>query len=116
MRCERVVYGIPEELTPERVRSVLEPMVHAAFFSVTPPEKYVEGWSMTIRTPRPKYLSDIAVYHERHTIFLSCWQLDARRSRRDVELLDSLAERLAETFGGQVQKAGDEERDSRRPA
>jgi hypothetical protein len=102
MRYERVVAGIPEELEPMRVREVVERLVHAAFFAVTEPERYVEGWSMTVRTPRPQYLSDITVYHEKHAIFLSCWQLDARRSRRDVALLDHLAEKLAETFGGTV--------------
>jgi hypothetical protein len=102
VRFERIVTQIPEELSPQRVRAVLEPLVHAAFFSVTPPEPYVEGWAMTVRTPRPQYLSDIAVYHERHTIFLSCWHLDARRTRRDVELLEHLATKLAAAFGGKV--------------
>jgi hypothetical protein len=102
VRFERIVGDIAQELTPEDVRGVLEPLVHAAFFSITPPERYVAGWSMTIRTPRPAYDSDIAVYHETHSVYLSCWQKGRRRPRRDLELLDTLAEALAEAFGGTV--------------
>lgn len=104
MRFERIITGIVEELTPDKVRSVLEPLLRAAFFAITPPERFVAGWSMTIKTPRPGYLSDIAVYHESHSIFLSCWHLDARKGRRDVELLDYLAERLVEAFGGTLRR------------
>ena len=107
MRYERIVRDIPEELTPDKVRSVLEPLVHAAFFSITPPERYVAGWSMTITTPRPAYVSDIAVYHESHTIYLSCWQLGKKKARRDVALIDELAEQLAEAFGGVVEARED---------